>query len=156
MKSGAAQALLDSIDLTISDFASFSNASALEKSYLAKYLVVYISGVYEEVIETIINEMVSRNTSSSEIKEYVKGKLSRSFRNPNYENLKILIGDFGNQSWKQQVGLIPSNQIAALNSINSNKNAIAHGQSIILTLTDVIDYYGKSKPIIYLIDSALL
>jgi len=55
MKSIAVKALLQKIDQAIQDIKSFPNSSVLEESYFAKFLVVFICGIYEEAIETIIN-----------------------------------------------------------------------------------------------------
>lgn len=156
MTSIDAQILLDTIDHTISDFNSFVNASNLEKSYFAKYLVVYISGIYEEVIETIINETVVKSTQSNELRSYVRKTLKYKFQNPSLDNIKKLIKDFENPLWNSAVCSIPKQQSDAIDSINRNKNAIAHGSAVTITLSDVVKYYQDSRPIILLIDSLLL
>ena len=44
----------------------------------------------------------------------------------------------------------------ALDSIVNNKNDLAHGSQINLTLREVIDYYNLSRPIIEKIDDIVL
>lgn len=156
MKSTHAQSLLDTIDRVIADYSTFSHASPLEESYLAKFLVVYISGIYEEVIETILNEFVAKNTSKNEVANFTKNSLDFSFRNPNSQNLLKLLKRFENKTWEKALTSCLKSRINALDSINTNKNAIAHGTSITLTLGDVKQYYNDSRPLIEIIDEVVL
>ena len=56
MKSVDANNLLSQIDVAMDNILGFSNATDLEHSYLSQFLVVFICGIYEEAIETILNE----------------------------------------------------------------------------------------------------
>lgn len=156
MKSKKAQALLDDIDKILVDYKSFLNISKLEESYLAYYLTVYISGIYEETIETIINEMINYNTVSFEIKAFIKLKLDKTFRNPSTENILKLLKDFNNLTWERSFKLIPQINKDALDSIVNNKNLIAHGQPSTITLGDVEQFYRNSRILIETIDTLLL
>jgi hypothetical protein len=154
MKSAASQSLLDGIDNAIKDILSFSNISSQEQAYLAKFLVVYICGIYEEIIETLINEMVSHN-SNTEISNFIENNLKRYFRNPDIGAIKGLLGSF-NDDWKSIIDQIPPKYLSALNSIVSNKNALAHGGVINITLNEILTYYNDSKLVIEEIDKLLL
>ena len=155
MKCVDAEKLLSQIDSAITDIKSFSSASPLEKSYLAKFLIVFISGIYEESIETIINEMV-RKLGNSEVNNFIQTTIQNTFRNPDIKKIQELLGKFDNPSWKEQIKLLPQDIKDSLNAICTNKNALAHGTPVIITLTDVLDYYNKSRMVIEKIDDMLL
>jgi hypothetical protein len=154
MKSSTAASLLDSIDLRIAQINSFSKATSLEKSYLALYLAVFISGIYEETIETIINEKVG-HLGQSYIANYVENGLKQRFRNPDIPNILSLLGTF-DMTWKEAVKSLPSINKDALNNIVLYKNSLAHGTAINLTLGDVVQYYKDSRTVIETIDAMVL
>src|SRR5438128_1969874 len=119
MKSQDANKALSQIDAAIAEINGFSGASAAEQAYLAKFLVVFISGIYEESIETIINEMVQK-LGKPEVSNFVEESIHISFRNPGIKNVKELLGRFGNASWKSEIDLLPQDTKDALDSICSN------------------------------------
>ena len=155
MKSHSAQSLLDQIDLSIRDCTSIPSTHFGIESYLAKYLVVFISGIYEESIETIINEMVG-NLGNSDVSSYVKEVLSRNFQNPSFDNITQLIKKYRNNTWNNRLAAIPLIARDSINSIVENKNSIAHGSPVTVTVRDVIIYYNESKIVIETIDDMIL
>jgi len=155
MKSIRAKELLDSIDDTIKNINGFSISSDLEKAYLARYLVVFISGIYEEAIETIINENVEK-LNSKKISKYIASSLEANFQNPNIYKISNLLDRFEanlGEVFKKQM---PEEAKLALGSIVANKNAIAHGDSTNITLRVVIQYYIDSRIIIEKVDDLFL
>lgn len=154
MKSTAADSLLNKIDQSISDISAFPGLSALESSYLAKYLVVFSCGIYEEVIETIINEKTSQ-LNSAQINKYVESSVGRFFRNPCIENIKELLKKF-DVAWVRAVDQQPQSAKDALDSVVDNKNALAHGTACNITLSEALDYLKKSRTVIEAIDDAVL
>lgn len=155
MKSKDAEKILSQIDIAVTEINSFTTASNSEKSYLAKFLVVFISGIYEESVETIINEMVHK-LGKPEVSTFVENSIHISFRNPNMNKIKELLSKFGNISWIQAIDSLPQDTKDAFDSICSNKNALAHGNPVTITLIDVLDYYSKSRVVIEKIDELLL
>lgn len=154
MKSSQAEKIIEKINLAIKDINSFPNVSDLEKSYLAKFLVVFICGIYEEVIETIVNERASK-CGDSEISNYIKKSLDKTFRNPDMVNIKGLLGRFNN-NWKSEIDKLPQIAQTAINNIVNDKNSLAHGNNVILTLQDTIQYYNDSLIVINKIDDIIL
>jgi hypothetical protein len=154
MNSQSASQLLSTIDQTKIDIAKVSGADATVDAYLAKFLVVYICGIYEEAIEQIIIDFSKKNSTRQEIIEFMAGSLDRYFRNPDFAKVCDLIGLFGNKSWKENLKLLVS-EGRALDSIVSNKNALAHGQTVTITLTQVLDYYDESRKVVERIDSLM-
>ena len=151
MNSQSALALLNSIDKTIKEIDSISGSSTLADSYFAKFLVVYICGIYEEAVESILIDFTKRNTSREEIVRYTEETLDRYFRNPDFYKLVNLVGMFGGKEWKNELKKLKSGGIA-LDSIVFNKNSLAHGQLVTTTLADVKQFYMNSRPVIERID----
>ncbi len=155
MKSRDAERALLQIDAAVTEIKSFTSASPAERAYLARFLVVFISGIYEESIETIINEMAQK-LGKPEVSNFIEQSVRTSFRNPDIQNVKALLGKFGNSSWNNAINSLPQDAKYALDSICSNKNALAHGNPVTLTLNDVIEYHAKAKAVIEKIDDLLL
>jgi len=155
MKSSDANKKLSQIDSAINEITSFSSVSVSEQSYLAKFLVVFISGIYEESIETIINEMVGK-LEKKEISNFIEESIRYGFRNPEIKNIKKLLGKFKNDQWEKEIDALPKETKDAIDSICANKNALAHGNLVTITLGEVLEYYHKSRPVIEKIDDILL
>ena len=162
MKSLSAQILLNQIDITISNIEliashniiNYSNTHPVESSLFAGYLVVYICGIYEEVIETIVKEKFAR-VKRKYISRYVELVLGRSFRNPKTGVITELLNTI-NKNWGEKIDNLPERNKSALNSIVGNKNGLAHGRSINVTLREVIQFYNDSKVVIEKIDDIVL
>ena len=154
MKSRQAEKLIGEINQAIKDIDGFQKVSDLEKSYLAKFLVVFICGVYEEVIESIINERIDRY-GHSEVSKYIKDTLFAQFRNPDISAIKGLLGKF-DDNWKTEITNLPQSAQTAITNIVNDKNSLAHGNSVNLTLLDVRQYYNDSMVVINKIDDMLI
>ena len=149
-----AETLLQDIDKAIKDIRSFEYASALEKSYLAKFLVVFICGLYEEIIETIISEKVEK-LRCHQVSNFVTKYLEDYFRNPCFDKVIELLGKF-DSAWAEDLGKIQKILRSALDSIVSNKNAIAHGLNCDITLDQAEEFYYNSRKVIEKIDEVVL
>ncbi len=152
MNSIRAKQLLDSIDDTIKNINGFMNLSDLEKAYLARYLVVFISGIYEEAIETIINENAER-LNSKRISKYIAASLDDHFQNPNIHKISNLLDKFEENLGDVFKKQMPDRAKVALGSIVTNKNAIAHGDTTNITLNVAVQYYQDSRMIIEEVDN---
>ena len=97
MKSQAVEDLLAQIDLAIDNISGMEDSSPLQKSYLAKFLTVLISGIYEEAIKTILNEKIAR-LDSREVSSFVENSLRSFFRNPSVSNITSYLRKFS-LSW---------------------------------------------------------
>jgi hypothetical protein len=106
MKCIRAKKLLKEVDIAVKKINGFKSASELEKAYLAKFLVVYIFGAYEESVECIINEQVSK-LGSIKIDKYVEKLTSKTFRNPNFSTVSGLLGMFDDK-WKKKLNKLPN------------------------------------------------
>jgi len=161
MKSANSNQLIKQIDDAISKANKFVTASQqslqLEMdSYLAQFLIVFICGIYEAIIEATVSEM-ARKSGSKEIESFAKNTMDSYFMNPNMDKVAKLIKKFENQSWIDAINNLPPVNKSALTSISQNKNGLAHGQSALnLTISDVEKYYLDSKLVIEKIDELLL
>lgn len=153
MKSQDAQAKIDSIDIAIQDIKSFSNLTSIEESYLAKFLIVFICGIFEEVIETLINEYVLRS-SNPQVAQYVKARVDQQFRNPDSSKLMELLNGF-DKLWSSRIRGLPQMNRDGLDSIVNNKNLIAHGRPCAITLGDVYKYYNDALVVMIEVDQIL-
>lgn len=61
---------------------------------LSSYLVVFISGIYEDIIEYLFVQRAGKN-NDKEVESLVKTLIDRQFRNPEYENIRKLIKALG-------------------------------------------------------------
>ncbi|RZN15664.1 MAG: hypothetical protein EF812_01650 [Methanosarcinales archaeon] len=154
MKSLKAEQKLDSIDITIKDLNKSGLMDPLLKSFLAQYLVVFISGIYEDTIEIIIYEKIQR-LNQKYLNKFYSNYLRRYFRNPDFSQICDLLKLFDDK-WTVELKKFDLKNKTALKSIITNKNKVAHGEPCNITLKDVIHYYKDSRPIIEKIDELVL
>ena len=130
------------------------------KSHVAKYLTVLISGMYEDMIKKIIdqlifNEMFVENTPQF-FKKFISDKVNKSFRNPDQSNTKGLLNSI-NKEWTKTLNqIIDTKSWDALDSIVRQKNLIAHGNDSAITFNEIKIYYDNSIGIIKELDRLIL
>ncbi len=110
------------------------------KSHWAKYLCVLSSGFVETSVETIFTEYARNKGTPPEVIDFTRYRLRRA-GNLRCEELLTLVGQFAKE-WKVSLEhkLTPEMK-AALNSINTNRNSIAHGKDVQLSYVQVRDYH---------------
>lgn len=125
-------------------------------AYLAGYLVVLISGVYEDCIEHLVHRRASKSDDSQLI-SYVDERTAHIFRNPDTGNVVGLLGQFSTAYKKQFKARVGSESTDALDSIVNNKNWLAHGQTAKLqvTVADVEGYFGRSVRVLEALEDIL-
>ena len=113
------------------------------EQFLAGYLVVLISGIFEDCVEDLFIER-AKLTSDRQLVSFVGETMHRSFRNPTYHNISGFLGrlDHGYKDcFSQNVAQVYRD---GLDAIVTNKNSLAHGKSVNVTLRDVIGYYFRA------------
>ncbi len=150
IKCAQAKSQIEDIELTIKVIKSFKSASEAEKSYLARYLVVYISGLYEECIECILNERIN-SLGSKELNNFAQRKINETFRNPDIPKLVGLLGLFDSK-WKDKINKLPLRTKESFNFMSRNKNLVAHGAPCTITIRDVVTNFRYSKKVIHTVD----
>lgn len=158
MNSGSAAAKLSEMSGVVKSVVTLSSSASdpLAKSYFAQFLIVYISGMFEESIELIFSDFASRHSSQPPLKRYVVGSLGKSFRNPDCSNICDVLGKF-DKVWVNSFKSFDSGKKAALDLIITNKNAIAHGNGpCTLTTAEVEIHYKDALEVILFIDSIIV
>jgi len=124
-------------------------------SMLDSYLVVFISGVYEDCIECLFNEKASKS-QDPQVQNFVGQIVKNQFRNPNYDNIKRFLSYFS-QSYVQNLNLlVPDASRVAITSIVNNKNQVAHGSISNATLLDLKNWHQKAIVIFEKLDRILV
>lgn len=154
MQSEKCQQLIIKIDSALRCIKRHTDCGDEIKSYLAKFLTVLICGIYEELIETIINEWVSK-LNCLEVSSFISKKIKLSFQNPKYKKIKELL-DVLSEKWGNDFKAnINPKSIDALESIVNQKNNIAHGEDSMITIIDIEKYYKDSLVIIETIEKII-
>lgn len=151
MKCIEAQKLFDRLDFSIKEINSFQNITEQEKVIFASHLIVLSSGIFEESIEQIFKQWTI-HLNDEEAKKFINKEISKQFKNPDITNIKNILEKFGNK-WRIKGSAVEQD---ALNSIIANKNLIAHGSSVTLTLNDSLDFINKAKKVIENLDKDIL
>ncbi|MDP2920505.1 MAG: HEPN domain-containing protein [Dehalococcoidia bacterium] len=113
---------------------------------LVSYLVVLISGAYEDCFEHLLNKRAAKS-GDIEIKTFVEKTLDLQLRNPNWDNLTTILGRFSKKWVVAMNKRIPYKAKTGLNNIVTNKNAVAHGSSSNMTLIEIKACHRHCKAI---------
>lgn len=124
-------------------------------SMLSGYLVVFISGIYEDCIEYLFIQRAGKN-GDSEIQNLMKTFVDRYFRNPEYRKIKELLKALNPKYGKILREKIDDKNIDGINSIVTNKNNIAHGNNSNVTVEDVNIWHNNSLKVFEVLEKILL
>lgn len=113
------------------------------QSDYAKYLVIRVSGLVEQVIAEIVLTYVGTQASQS-IAAHVAWRMG-TFQNPSIERVLQLAGSFDRHRRGQLDAAILDPEREALGSIRAQRNRIAHGEPSTISLTQVSAYYIEIK-----------
>lgn len=113
---------------------------------LEAYLVVLVSGIYEDCFEYLIRERVDQ-AGDAEVSAFVVKTLDIQLRNPDWDNLTKVLGWFSAKWAKTLKKKIRNQAKTSLNNIVTNKNAVAHGNTSNLTLAEIKDCHKQCKSI---------
>ena len=118
-------------------------------SHWARYLCVLTSGYVEVSLRATLADYV-RTRARPEILNYVESQLER-ITNLNEERVYQLLTAFRPQ-WDEVFRRLRSDeQKDALDSVVANRNQLAHGASVGLTLARMTDYYRQITSVVDLI-----
>ena len=122
--------------------------------FLAGYLVVFISGVFEDCVEKLFTER-ARLTSDSKIVSFIAEMMHQRFRNPDFDNIKGFLNALDPDYKRRLNAAVDPVYQDGLNAIVTNKNDLAHGSSVKVTLTDVVDYYFRARRVFQALEDIL-
>jgi hypothetical protein len=133
------------LDATFKRAAQVGSDPELQSDF-ARYLCILVSGYLERAIIELVLEH-SRQNSSPSIQRFVEFR-TRRLANLNSERLGQLFGSL-NPDWRQDIArFIVDERKAAIDSVVSLRNSIAHGKSVGVTYNRVARYYEEIQKII--------
>lgn len=116
------------------------------KSGFVSYLCIRTFGYIEYGIKTILREHVRSNAHDTPTFNYVNARL----RNLSLQRAQILelIGQF-DQQWSESLKHdITTNHGDSLRAIVVNRNEIAHGGDVDISLRDLEGYFGHAREVV--------
>ena len=121
------------------------------KAHWARYLCVLISGFLENSVRTIYGDY---STASADVRSanYIKQKLKR-FYNPHMNKLLGLCGEFADEWATALKSGTDGPRRAAIDSIVNNRNRIAHGEDVPITVAQVRAYFILALEVVEAIDA---
>ena len=153
MNSEFADLTIAEIDRQIAEIERIADSDK-QRSYFAKYLVVFICGCLESIIESIMCEYVTKHRDAK-IAKFVSESLHISFRNPDTDKIISLLGRF-DDNWADEIRNMPNVNKKGIDGIITHKNELAHTGSSTITMGEIKDLYDRAKPVLTKIDSTVL
>ncbi len=124
------------------------------KSGFVSYLCVRTSGYVESSVKTILREYVKSKTSNTapDITNFVNKQLDTTF-NPRPSEVLKLIGQF-NSKWRENLRDAIKGRLGdSLDSIVVNRNRVAHGVDVNLSLRDLGKWFEDAQEVVELVYS---
>lgn len=119
------------------------------QSHWSRYLCVLVSGFLENSVRLTYTEY-ARTRAEPFVSDFVESRL-RKFQNPNMEAILALTGGFS-RGWRERLEKATSGQLReSVNSIVRNRHKIAHGESVVLTLHTLVQYYKDALKVVDLL-----
>jgi len=138
------------LDAVFTEIEAFEG-DPLIKAYLTYFLCIRISGFVEDCVRTIFSSYSDSN-SSGYAKNYIASKLKK-IPNPTTDAIFSIAAEF-NKDWSDRLKKsVPVPQRESLNSVVSNRHAIAHGGTSPIVLSDLKRYYQDIIIIIQVLET---
>lgn len=120
------------------------------KSGFVSYLCVRSYVYVEFAVQTILREYVNAVTDDAPVGNYVKEQLRVNPALRRSELLK-LIGKFSDE-WKANIRENTVGRLGtSLDSIVNNRNRIAHGDDVYISLSNLESYFGDAQRVVQLV-----
>ena len=142
------------IDAAIQTAKSYSVGDHHLQAILASYLVVFISGYYEDSVEHLVGVRAGK-AGDTDVQNLVKECVGILFRNPDFSKISELIGRFNERYKKAFEKQVDEKARAAIFSIVNEKNNLAHGKPVTVTLGDVETYHNSCKSVFDALENIL-
>jgi hypothetical protein len=123
------------------------------KAYFAKLLCILTSGLLENAVRNLIDEMTS-GTSPKGIQNFISTQ-TKYVTNLRYEKLYAFLNQF-DPKWGKQLDEHTTDKMkSALNSLVSNRNNIAHGGNDSISYLIMKDYYSDILEVISILEDII-
>ena len=122
------------------------------QAHVVQYLCVRVQGLLEQSIQLIYFEH-ARTRSQPSVASYVGKALKRLPRNLSWDELCQLAGRF-DPGWETQLrDFMKQEHKDAIRSVLTNRNKIAHGESVSLGLHQLKDWNARITDVVDYIES---
>lgn len=124
--------------------------------YLNSYAVIRASGSLERILKTIIYNKLTENVSA-ETNQYISKMILESSFNPTTGKIINILQDISSDWTNQFKNYIEENtkKKGDLNSLIQARNSFSHGNSINLSIGDIITYFESGVDIMSELDIIL-
>lgn len=137
----SAQQLITELDQVFAR-AGLQSDPQVQSDY-AKYLVIRVSGLVEQVAIEVVLTHVNAQASPTVV-AHTAWRM-QTFQNPNVERVLQLVGSF-DRRWRDDLdAAVSDSERQALGSVRTQRNRVAHGQSSTVSLSQVGQYYADVK-----------
>ncbi len=112
-------------------------------AHLGQYLCVLTAGLIEVTIQEALLTYVAAN-ADGRVFDYMFQHLDRLLVNLRMSKILDIADDF-DRAWRDAVALRTAGGLSdAVTSVVANRNRIAHGEPVSLSLSQVEDYYSRT------------
>ena len=118
-------------------------------AHWARYLCVLVSGYLEISIRTIYQQY-ARTNSNPKVAQFVEKRL-KGFQNPKMEKIVQLAYSFSPEWGLSLENSVKDKTSDAINSVVANRNQIAHGVQVGITIGNLQDYYLEVQRVVSII-----
>lgn len=116
------------------------------KSDYARFLVIRVSGLVEQVITEIVLAY-SQSHAHPAVVSHIDWRMN-TFQNPKFERILSLADSF-QPGWKSALNAVVTvEEREALGSVTRQRNNIAHGEQSTISLAQVDQYYAQIKTLL--------
>ena len=127
--------------------------------YLTHYSLIRACGTIEYSFKTILADF--HQNMSPQLSTYIDNKVRSNSCNPSYQNILSMLGDFDDNwknNFKNQINAHPDKDrlLASLNSLNVNRNSLAHGHGSTVPFSDIKVYFDDAVQVISILDSVVV
>ena len=154
MKDPYVEARFQEIEAVMQKAKSSSAGDVHLQAYLASYLVVLISGYYEDSVEHLVGVRAGK-AGDADLQNFVKECAGKVFRSPKFENIRDLIGLFNISYKKTLEKQVEEKARSAIASIVNHRHSISHGKPIDVTLGEVETFHSNSKQVFEVLENIL-
>jgi len=136
------------------DFKLADGAEDELQSVLAKYLCIRLCGFMEVCLKERIQTFVKDRRSHIAIVTYVS-KAIKDITNLNSKKLQAALKSFSEDWESYYVSNVTEEMKDTLGSLYTNRNIIAHGGNVDMSLTQLKAHYSNLKAVADIIDKAV-
>lgn len=122
------------------------------QGHWARYLCVMVAGLVENGLKEIFSDYI-QSKSAKPVADYAIAYLTK-LQNPKAEKVMELVGSF-KKEWRTELEtfLADKGRKDAIDSIMNNRNQIAHGKDVGVTVVSVSNYLEKIVSVLEFIEA---